>query len=140
MILHKRVRVSKSSARGDSPKLVLPLVLACLAVPAFSQQGVPYTTEGYWHPWRNWNNALTPQINMVHSGLIPRGPHEGQVVFITWSGGKRWGILNAERINLTTQQLDPEYFGPYSFSPSDHRYAPWQEVGCNGQAWTEDGR
>lgn len=101
--------------------------------------------EGEWHSPYNWGFAPVPTINAIEVGVIPRGPYQGRVVFLTWSGGKKWGILNPEGINPNTLQPDPswpQFVGTWTITAGDAygRFPAWQYITCSGEAWTEDGR
>jgi hypothetical protein len=95
-----------------------------------------------WHPPYNWLDATgqgLPILNTVHVGLIPRGPYQGKVVFITWdippygSPGANWGILDPDSAGPTS----PQFFGTW-IVPGGIPAHP--EATCSGHAWTPDGR
>ncbi len=116
-------------------------VVPCLLAASGVSQVPGLLPEGYWHPAYNWGNALLPAINTIHVGLIPRGPHQGEIVFITWSGGRYWGILDPEK-NGPTQPPAPDFVGLWTITAGDPygRFPAWMEVPCSGHAWTADGR
>src|SRR5687768_16728212 len=59
---------------------------------------------GRWYPPFNWGVPAPPPgaqlVNVIHAGLIPRGPQQGKVVFLTWNwivgSGTNWGILDPD--------------------------------------------
>jgi hypothetical protein len=111
---------------------------------------------GRWYPAYNWALATTPTLNLIHVGVIPRGPHQGKIVFLTWDrpsltswASASWGIIDPDAQGAAPTSPPPLATfvhvgtnGPVTMpgGPTSPGIPGWEEAPCCGQSWTPDGR
>lgn len=122
---------------------------ACLTVTAFCVLAgweAPAQGQGTWQPPFNWMGLLYPfaNVNTVHVGVIPTGPQQGRVVFLTWTApfgqpaGIYWGILDPEATPIANRFVHSSPVPTFPNRPPNHR--SMEEGTCSGHSWTVDGR